>query len=235
MSKHRERPWTVTNHRPIEKLDDNLWVVEGKVPGLPVMRRMAIVKRSDGTLLFYHAVPLDDAALREVTNWGKPAYLVIAHDNHGIDAHPFAQRLGLKVFGPKSNVEKMRAKFDVHGALEDIPPDSAVSVTSIAGTRFDEPVAVVASGNGARTSLVFCDAFQNNRKEGMPLLFRLMQFAGPKVPWMFKLLFTRDKPALRRDLERLAELPGLARLVPCHGDVVSADAAATLRRAAAAI
>lgn len=235
MSKHRERPWTVTKHRPIDKLDDNLWVVEGKVPGLPTLRRMAIVKRSDGTLLFYHAVPLDDDALREVTAWGKPAYLVIAHDNHGIDAHPFAKRLGLQVFGPKANVEKMRAKFDVDGALEDIPPDPAVSLVSVAGTRFDEPVAIVASGDGARTSLVFCDAFQNNRKEGTPLLFRLIGFVGPKVPWVFKLFLTRDKAALRRDLERLAALPGLARLVPCHGDVVSADAAGTLRRAAAAI
>ncbi len=235
MSKRRQRPWTVTKHRPIEKLDDNLWVVEGKVPGLAIMRRMEIVKRSDGTLLFYHAVPLEQAALREVRAWEKPAYLVIAHDNHGIDAHPFAKHLGLKVFGPKGNLEKMRKKFDVDGALEDIPPDPAVSVVSIAGTRFDEPVAVVASGNGARTSLVFCDAFQNNRKEGILLLFRLLRFAGPKVPWVFKLFFTRDKPALRRDLERLAALPGLTRLVPCHGDVVSADAAGALRRAAATI
>ncbi|NBR30271.1 MAG: hypothetical protein EBT83_17970, partial [Betaproteobacteria bacterium] len=193
MSKHRERPWTVTKHRPLEKLDDNLWAVEGKVPGLPVLRRMAIVKRSDGTLLFYHAIPLDEPTLREVTAWGKPAYLVIAHDNHGIDAHPFAKQLGLKVFGPKSNLEKMRAKFDVDGALEDIPPDPAVSAESIAGTRYDEPVVTVRSGGGARTSLVFCDAFQNNRKEGMPLFFRLVGFAGPKVPLLFKVAFTRDR------------------------------------------
>lgn len=235
MSKHRERPWTVTKHRPLEKLDDNLWAVEGKVPGLPVLRRMAIVKRSDGTLLFYHAIPLDDATLREVTAWGKPAYLVIAHDNHGVDAHPFAKHLGLKVYGPKANLEKMRAKFDVDGALEDIPPDPSVSAESIAGTRYEEPVVTVRSGSGARTSLVFCDAFQNNRKEGMPLLFRMIGFAGPQVPLVFKLAFTRDKAALRKDLERLAGLPGLTRLVPCHGDVVNVDAAGTLSRAAAGV
>lgn len=235
MSQHRQRPWLVAPHGPIEKLDDNLWTVEGKVPGLPVMRRMAIVKRSDGTLLFYHAIPLDEAALREVKAWGTPAYLVIAHDNHGIDAHPFAKHLGLKVFGPKSNVEKMRAKFDVDGALEDIPPDPAVTVRSVAGTRYDEPVVEVRSGGGARTSLVFCDAFQNNRNEDTPLVFRLLGFTGPKVPPLFRLAFTRDKAALREDLERLAGLPGLARLVPCHGAVVGSDAAGTLRRAAATL
>lgn len=235
MSKHRERPWTVTKHQPIEKLDDNLWAVEGKVPGLPVQRRMAIVKRSDGTLLFYHAIPLDEAAVREVAAWGRPAYLVIAHDQHGIDAHPFAKHFGLKVFGPKANLEKMRAKFDVDGALEDIPPDPAVTVESMAGTRYDEPVVTVHSGDGARTSLVFCDAFQNNRKEGMPLLFRLLGFSGPKVSPLFKLAFTRDKAALRQHLERLAALPGLTRLVPCHGAVVDTDAAGTLRRAATGV
>ncbi len=39
------RPWIVTHHDPIEKLDDNLWTVSGKVPGVPIQRRMSIVKQ----------------------------------------------------------------------------------------------------------------------------------------------------------------------------------------------
>ena len=235
MAKHRQRAWTVTEHGPIEKLDDNLWAVEGKVPGLPHRRRMAIVKRSDGTLLFYHAMPLTEDALREVTSWGRPADLVIAFDSHGIDAHPFSQRLGLKVYGPKDNLDKMRVKFDVHGSFQDLPPDPAVSVESLRGTRSGEPVVIVRSGSGARTSLVFCDAFQNNPVKRTPLPFRLLGMAGPKVPPIFKLFFLADKEALRAELERLAQLPGLVRLVPCHGDIVSKDASATLRAVAAAI
>src|SRR5438270_11955513 len=107
------RPYTVTPHGPIEKLDENLWAVESKVPGLPIRRRMAIVKRSDGQLAFLNAVPLDDAALAEVTAWGKPAILVIPHDQHGIDAHGFAEKLGCKIYGPKANEAKMRARWDV--------------------------------------------------------------------------------------------------------------------------
>src|SRR5216684_8278099 len=45
------RPWIVTKHGPIEKLEDNLWVVAGDVPGIPFRRRMSIIKRADGTLL----------------------------------------------------------------------------------------------------------------------------------------------------------------------------------------
>src|SRR4051812_33871918 len=88
------RPWIVTPHGPIEELDENLWTVESKVPGVPIRRRMAIIKRSDGTLAFFHAVPLDEAALARVTAWGKPAILVLGHDQHGIDATPFAGKLG---------------------------------------------------------------------------------------------------------------------------------------------
>src|SRR5439155_2276977 len=88
------RPWIVTPHDIINKLDDNLWTVESPVPGVPIRRRMCIIKRSDGQLVFHNAVPLDDAALAEVTAWGKPAFLVIPHNQHGIDAHAFMHKLG---------------------------------------------------------------------------------------------------------------------------------------------
>ena len=234
--KHRERPWTVSKHDPIEKLDDNLWTVAGDVPGIPIRRRMAIVKRSDGRLLFFHAVPLGDDALREVMAWGKPAFLVIAHDNHGIDAHPFRARLGVKLYGPKESVAKMRVKFDVDGTLDEIPPDPAVSVESVRGTKAGEPVVIVRSGGGARATLVFSDVFQNNPPGSLNFFLRLFGFArGPSVPPVFKWLFTSDKAALRSEYLKWAALPGLARLVPCHGEIVTTGAAATLQAVAARI
>lgn len=30
------RPWTVTPHSPIQKLEENLWVVTSNVPGTPM-------------------------------------------------------------------------------------------------------------------------------------------------------------------------------------------------------
>src|SRR5687768_2582252 len=109
------RPWIVTSHQPIEKLEDNLWSVEGRVPGVPFQRRMAIVKRSDGTLLFFHAVPVDDASLAEILAWGKPKALVIGHDKHGVDAAPFAQKLGLKIYGPRLQEKRLRARWELAG------------------------------------------------------------------------------------------------------------------------
>ena len=69
----RPRPWIVTPHGPIEKLEDNLWAVQGDVPGIPFKRRMFIIKRSDGTLMFFGmAIPLEEAMLAEVTELAFP-------------------------------------------------------------------------------------------------------------------------------------------------------------------
>jgi hypothetical protein len=148
------RPWTVLPHGPIEKLDDNLWTVTGDLPNVHVsgIRRMSIIKRSDGTLLFFHAIPLEDTALGEVRAWGRPAILVVPHDQHVVDARAFAERLGLNVFGPKLNEKKLRARVDLAGTLDALETDPSVTFESLAGTKTGEPVGVVRTGE--RVSLL---------------------------------------------------------------------------------
>ena len=117
------RPWTVLPHGPIEKLDANLWTVAGDLPRVPVkgIRRMSIVRRSDGSLLFFHAIPLDQKTLAEVREWGQPAVLVVPHDQHTVDARAFAEKLALRVFGPTLNEKKLRPRVDLAGTLEQRP------------------------------------------------------------------------------------------------------------------
>jgi hypothetical protein len=56
---------------------------------------------------------------------------------------------------------------------------------------------------------------------------------GPRVSRLAKLLFVRDKGALRSDLERYARTPKLVRLIVAHEKVASGrDAASALHRAA---
>jgi hypothetical protein len=231
------RPWIVTRHDPIEKLEDNLWAVQGDVPGVPIRRRMFIIKRSDGTLMFFGmAIPLEDELLAEVTSWGRPAILVVTHDQHMIDARAFAEKLGLKVYGPKACEAKMRARVELAGVLEDVPPDPTVQIATVAGAKTGEPAVIVKSHGGQRVSLLVSDVLQNNPKESLGLLPRLMGFSGgPKVVPVFKMMFLNDKSALKRQLSEWAELPGLARLVPCHGDGVTSEAAAALRAVAASL
>jgi hypothetical protein len=231
------RLWTVTRHDPIEKLEDNLWAVHGDVPRIPFTRRMFIVKRADGSLMFYGtAIPLEESALAEVTAWGRPAMLVVSHDQHMIDARAFAEKLKIPVYGPKACEAKMRERAEIAGMLEDIPGDPTVEVVAVDGTKTGEPAIIVRSAGGQRVSLLVSDAIQNNAKTSIGMLPRLMGFAGgPKVVPIFKMLFVKDRAALKRQLGAWAELPGLVRVMVCHGDTVSEGAGAALRAAAAAL
>jgi hypothetical protein len=56
---------------------------------------------------------------------------------------------------------------------------------------------------------------------------------GPRVSRLVKLLFVKDRKALRAELERLAAIPDLVRLIVAHEKVASGgEAASALRRAA---
>jgi hypothetical protein len=231
------RPWIVTRHDPIEKVEDNLWTVQGDVPGVPLKRRMFIIKRSDGTLLFYGmAIPLEDELLAEIAAFGRPSILVVTHDQHMIDARPFAEKLKLSVYGPKECEAKIRERADIAGFLADVPQDPVVDIVPVVGTKSGEPAAIVRSAGGQRVTVLVSDAVQNNAKESLGFFTRVCGFAGgPKVVPLFKMLFTKDKAALKRQVSEWSELPGLVRVMFCHGDTVNDGAAAALKAAAAAI
>jgi len=232
------RPWIVTPHGPIEEIDENLWGVVSPVPAFPkgtgMDRRMSIVKLSDGRLVFHNAVPLDDATLAKVAAWGKPAILIVPMHLHAMDARAFREKLGVVVYTSKATVDKVREIVEVAGTLEDMPADPALRCEPLAGTRFGEAAWVVQSG--PRAGLLFCDAIHNSRPgTGFnAFMFKIMGFTGPDVrtPPFFKLRAVTDKPALKRDILRLADTPGLAHIVPSHGHVVSAEPASVLRAAA---
>jgi hypothetical protein len=229
-----KREWVVTKHGPLQKIDDNLWTVEGDVPGVPLKRRMCIVRMDDGSLTFFHAIPLDETTLQEVKSLGRPAYLVLGHHQHAIDAHAFQQKLGLLAYGPKACEDMLRNRIELSGTLETFPADASISVESVPGTKLGETLIRVRSGD--RTSLLFSDVIQNNPKETTSLPFRMMGFAGgPKVPWVFRKLFVKDRGELKAVLSKWSALPGLKRLVPFHGTVVENNAREALSAASAAL
>ena len=56
---------------------------------------------------------------------------------------------------------------------------------------------------------------------------------GPRVSRLAKLVYVKDKSALRADFERFADLPGLTRVIVAHEKVAGgADARAALLQAA---
>jgi len=232
------RPWTVLPHGPLEQLDENLYAIESEVPGIPgLRRRMAIVRRADGGLLFFNAVPVGEEALARIRALGTPAMLVIPQHLHMIDAHAFRDRLGVRVYAPAATRAAVGEMVSLDGAFEDIPADPSVSIVAVSGFRTGEGLAVVHSDG--RVSLVVADVVLNvpNGPGARGLLFRLLGLTGdrPKLPFPVRLRVLRDPAALRAQLADLAQIPGLARIVPSHGPVVDRDPAGVLREIAASL
>jgi hypothetical protein len=224
------RPWIVTAHRPLEKIDDNLWALDADMPSeAPFNRRMAIVRLTDGRLVFFNAIPMDDATLAEVRAWGRPAFVVIPHGYHKTDVHPFRAKLGVQVVAPAGARKKIETLAPVDGDLGLIPADPGLTVEDIPGSK-GEAVMIVRSGGGARVSLVFCDLYMQMRPN-LPLVPRLMGFSSePRIaPRVWRFMFMKDRAQVKAYVDQLAALPNLTRIVPSHGPIIDRDVGQLLR------
>jgi hypothetical protein len=237
MQLYPPRPWTVLAHGPVEALEPNLRVVEGRLPRGHVPRRMCVVRREHGDLIFFNALPLQEPEMAALEGWGRPAVLVIPNGLHRLDVHAFKARYpALRVLCPKGIHDRVAQAVQVDGGVEDFPTDAAVQLLPIRGTKDRECLLAVRSG--LRTSFCFGDLVMNLQKvAGLDgLLFKLLgSVGGPRVTPLSRLLVVQDSRQLREQLEELAALPGVARLIPTHGELVSEGASRVLRAVAAAL
>lgn len=229
------RPWIVTPHAPIRKLEENLWDVAGEVPGgVPIGRRMTIARRRDGRLVLFNAVPLAEEAMRELETFGEPAYLLAPNGYHRLDLHAFQVRYPkLRVLAPKGALTRVAERVERVDAISAMEADLDVTLAAVAGTADREAMMTVRSGD--RVTLVFADLFFNlpHQKGVSGLVLRLLgSTAGPRVSRLYRLLAVKDAQAFRGGLERLAAQPGVSRLIVTHGAIVEQDAPALLRKLA---
>lgn len=233
------RPWIVLPHGPLERLEENLWAVTGTLPRGGMDRRMAVIRLSDGRLVFHNAIPLAERERAELAAWGRPAFLVVPNGLHRLDVHAFrARHPGLRVVCPDAVRAAVEAKVQVDGGLDLLPADPAIAAVPLEGVRRGEAVLLVRSADGARATLVFGDAVMNlpHRPGPEGLLLRLLgSSGGPRVTRIARWLVVADRRALAAHLERLAATPGLVRLLPSHGEDVRADAPAVLRAVASGL
>jgi len=228
--------WKVLAHSPLETLSDNLWRVTGALPGMSLQRTMTIARRKDGALVVHSAIAVDEKTLAQILALGTPGFLLVPNQGHRLDAPAYKQRFpGLRVYTPRGGRAKVAEVVAVDGAYEDFPHDDTVRLEMLHGVKDLEGAMIVTSRDGV--TVVLNDAVMNMDKKRDPLgwfFTTVMGSApGPRVSRFGKLMFVKDQAALRRDLERYAELPSLTRLVVAHEKVAhGADAPAALRRAA---
>ena len=224
--------WTVWPHRPIEKLSDRLWRVEGDLAGVPMKRVMTIARREGGDLVVHNGIAVGDAELAEITGWGRVRVIVVPNGYHRLDARVFHERFPeARVVCPAGARTKVEEVVPVSGSYEDVPADPAVELQTLAGTRQREGVMIVRGSDG--TSIVVNDVIFNMPHvrgfTGFVLRRITGSTGGPRISRLARLAIVSDRAALRAHLERLAGLPDLRRIVVSHHEVIDQEPASVLR------
>ncbi|OJT21256.1 hypothetical protein BO221_25835 [Archangium sp. Cb G35] len=228
--------WTVLPHGPLEQLSENLWRVEGSLPGMSLKRVMTVVRRNDGSLVIHSAIALADKEQRELEALGPPAVLLVPNQSHRLDAPAYKKRYPtLRVFAPSGGRQAIAEAVPVDGTYDDFPADDTVRLEMLHGVKAGEGAMFVHSKDGLTLVLNDCLFNMDRKKDPLGWFFTtvLGSAPGPRVSRLVKLMFVQDKKALRADFERFAQLPGLVRLIVSHEKVAhGAEAANALKQAA---
>jgi hypothetical protein len=223
-------------HAPIQELSENLWRVEGDLPHFSMRRVMTVVRLSDARLVIHSAIALDEPSMQRLEAFGTPAFLLIPHVRHRLDAARYKARYpSLRVLVPPAVRKRASAVVHVDGTYTDMPPDPVLELQVLDGVGDAEGALIVESSDGASVVLneVVFDLDPPKSAVGRAAL-KLVGFGpGARVTPVVKLEMVKDKFALKTHLERLALTPRLVRLIVSHVRMSEgADAALALRSAA---
>jgi hypothetical protein len=198
---------------------------------------MTLVRLSDGRLVIWSAIALDEKEMATLEAFGRPAFLIVPNDHHRLDAKAWKERYPqLQVIAPKG----ARAKIEEVVPVDTTKPDFGdpdVQFMTVPGTTDREAALIVGTQNG--TTLVLNDLVGNIRyASGLGGWFlRLARFAGNRaqIPRPVRLTMVKDVNALRAQLRRWAELASLKRIVVSHGEPIEANPQQTLRELAGSL
>jgi hypothetical protein len=198
---------------------------------------MLVARLGDGRLVVHSGIALDDAEMKELESWGTPAFLIVPNAGHRLDAKIFKDRYpSMRVIGPPGAKAKIEQVVKLDATEADFGDDS-VRYEILEGTGGGEGVLIVRSNAG--TTLGFTDAVMN--MQSLPgfsgFMMGLFGFTGPapKVTLPTRMLIVKDKKAMRRELEKRADMAGLVRVEVAHGAPITSSPADALRTAAAGL
>lgn len=234
------RPWTVLEHGAIEKLTEEVWTVDGRLPDMALRRRMTLVRLRDGSLLVHNAIPLDEGLMADIERWGEPRHLIVPNGFHRLDAHAWKARYPRSsVWCPEGARQRVEAVVATDGGYELMPRRDELAVEYLEGGRAaaSEGVFTVRCADGGAV-LIFNDALFNHPHAtgfGGAMLRIMGSSGGPRVTPLFRLVGVADRPRFAAHLRHLGSREGVRHLIPGHGLPVSLDAGGVLRQVADAL
>lgn len=229
--------WTVLPHGKLTLLEDNLLSVTGLLRMPPmgdVERRMTVIRLAGGQLVVYSAIALREEEMRELEDFGTPAYLIVPSDIHRMDINAWKQRYpAMRVIAPAGARAKVEEIVPVDATEVDFG-DPSVRFVTVPGTGDREAALVVKTNSG--TTLIVSDLIFNlaNRPGLSGWFFKTMGMTAdePHVPPLIKMRRVDDKDAVQAQFQRWSRLPNLNRVIVSHGGIIAADAARVLGRIA---
>jgi hypothetical protein len=216
--------WKVLPHGKLTKIDDNIMTVTGDIhmPLMDLPRRMTVVRLSDGRLVVFSAIALDEDEMARLEAFGRPAYLIVPSDKHRLDAKIWKIRYPeMRVVAPEGSRKAIAKVVPVDTSAPRFD-DPNVQFVTVPGTREHESALVVHTRNG--TTLVLNDIVGNIRNaSGVGgWLLGVVGFAGKKarIPGVVKMAMIKDKEALRAQLMDWSRIESLKRIIVSHGSAI---------------
>jgi len=228
--------WRVLPHGQLTLIDDGLLTVVGELRmplgGFP--RRITVARLSDGRLVIYSAIALDEPEMQQIEHFGIPSFLIVPGDLHRLDAKIWKDRYpGLFVVAPAGARRRVEEVVPVDADDVDFK-DANVRYLTVPGTEGHEAALIVKTHQG--TTLVVNDLIWNvqDRPGFGGWVFHALGLSGrkPFIPFVAKLHSIKDRETLSAQLQAWAALGGLNRIVVSHGDIVGVEAPLVLRELA---
>jgi hypothetical protein len=228
--------WKVLPHGDIEKLADNLYIVEGTLP-MPLgetSRHMTIAKLTRGRLAIFSAIALDEPRMAKLEALGTPAFLIVPSGIHRIDAKPWKDRYPqLQVIAPENACQRISYVVDVDTTDLQLD-DPYVKLSYVPGTAQRELAMTVQTETGR--TLVLNDLIFNMPapKGWRNLPFKLLGFGfgHPSMPKLVKRKLVANDNEVRDQLNKWAR-EGFERIIVAHGKPIENPRRALLELAAA--
>lgn len=223
--------WKVGEHGPTQRLESNLWRVEGEVARTKLRRVMTVVKMLDGGLLVHSPIALVEPQMRELEAWGTIRYVVVPNAYHRLDVARFKYRYpDAQVVCPKAARKRVSEMAPVDITYDVFPNDDTVVLRHLDGTNESEGVLTVK--HRSTSSVVLNDLVFNMPHQpsfmGWMLRYVTKSSGGPVISRVARWLIIKDKRAVVQELKALAATPGLARVIVSHHKVIDERPGETL-------
>lgn len=223
--------WPQRRHGELRQLADNLWIVEGPVPGLMYRRQMVVARDEQRRLLLHSVIAMDAPRMAALEAMGTPTWMFVPNGYHRLDAPAFKARYPeLRVVAPSGARARVKKVVDVELTYAEFESTSVWHAEEAPWDAAAEGCVRVSSADGV--TLIFNDLLWTPPEHGWPARVNRWLGQGPQVPWLARRMYAPDASRLRGWLEGLARTPGIVRIIPGHGAPIVKDAAETLSRIA---